>query len=123
MQQLNGDELEIIPVPKKAHQEHLDPPSFVPLWAGGPSHSSWIGENSPPSYADIARKKQLDSPSSSDDDPISKKGGRKYKKEIWEEEAEGLKTQGSQSTIEMSYGRNKKTRPPKGVGTPSQLGK
>ena len=97
--------------------------SLVPPWDGGPSHSPPIGENSPPSYADITRKKQDNSPSSSDDDPISKKGGRKSKKDIREEEAERLNTQCIQSTIEIFYGRNKRTRPPKGVGTPSQLGK
>ena len=113
--------MEVIPVPQIVPQEHPDPPSSVPLWAGGPSDSSPIRENSPPSYVDIAHKKQLDSPSSSDDDPVSKKGGNKSKKEIREEEAERQKTQGSQPTIEMSYGKNKRTRPPKGVGTPSQF--
>ena len=68
--------LEVIPVPQTVLQEHPNPPSSIPIWDGGPSHSSPIGENSPPSYADIARK-QIDSPSSSEDDPISKKGGRK----------------------------------------------
>ena len=123
MQQLDGDELELIPVPQTVPHEQSDPPpSSATLWAEGPSHSSSIGENSPPSYADIARK-QIDSPSSSEDDPISKKICRKSKKEIQEEEVKRLKTQGSQSTIEMSYGKNKRTRPPKGVGTPSQSGK
>ena len=123
MQQLDGDELEVIPVAQTVPHEQSDPPpSSATLWAGGPSHCSPIGENSPPSYANIARK-QIDSPNSSEDDQISKKGGRKSKKEIREEEVERLKTQGSQSTIEMSYGRNKRTGPPKGVGTPSQLGK
>ena len=58
---------------------------------------------------------------SSDDsiEQLSKKGGRKSKKEIQEEEAERLKMQGSQSTIEMYYRSNKITRPPKGVITPS----
>ena len=48
--------------------------------------------------------------------------GRKSKKEIREEEAERPKTQGSQATIEMSYGRNKRNMLPKGVITPSSLG-
>ena len=56
--------------------------------------------------------------------PLSKKTvGRKSKKEIREEEAERLKTQGNHATIEMSYGRNKRNRLPKGVITPSSLGK
>ena len=40
-----------------------------------------------------------------------------------EEEADRLKMQGNQSTIEMSFGRSKRTRPPKGVITPSLSGK
>ena len=85
-----------------------------------------IGDFSPPSYVDIARNKLAESSDSSDENSIeqlSKKGGRKSKKEIQEEEAERLKTQGSQSTIEMSYGRNKRTRPPKGVITSSNTSK
>ena len=81
-----------------------------------------VGDFSPPSYVDIARKKLAESSDSSDENSIeklTKKRGRKSKKELWEEEAERLKTQGSQSTIEMSYGRNKRTRPPKGAVTPS----
>ena len=85
-----------------------------------------IGANASPSYADITRKKQAESSSSSEDDSIeqlSKKAGRKSCKEAWEEEDESLNMQGSQSTIEMSLGRSKRTRPPKGVITPSHLGK
>ena len=57
---------------------------------------------------------------SSDDsiEQLSKKAGRKSKKEAREEEAERLDMQG-QSTIEMSYGRSKRTKPPKGVIIPS----
>eukprot|EP00253_Pinus_taeda_P023537 PITA_23537 len=44
----------------------------------------------------------------------SKKAGRKSRKEKREEEAERLKTQGSQPTIEMSIGRNTRPRPSKG---------
>ena len=79
-----------------------------------------------PSYADIAKKKQIDSPGSSGDDSIeklSKKAGRKSRKEAREEEAERLKMQGSQSTIKMSYGRRKRTRPLKGATTPSHPSK
>ena len=75
-------ELEVIPVPHSVSREQANPSSSIIPWAGGPSNSPPIGVNSPPSYADISRKKQPDSPSSFDDDPISKKGGRKSKKEI-----------------------------------------
>ena len=46
-----------------------------------------LGDSSPPSYADIAHKKLIVSPSSSDDKSVefSKKTGRKSKKEIREE--------------------------------------
>ena len=100
--------------------------SLVPPWAREPSQVSPIGFSSPPSYVDIARKKSAESSGSSNEDSIdqlSKKAGRKSKKEIWEEEDERLETQGIHPTIEISYGRNKRTRPPKGVITPSQLGK
>ena len=77
-----------------------------------------------PSYADIAQKKHGVSSGSSEDESFEQsKKGRKSQKEIREEEAERLKTQGSQDTIEMSYRRNKRNRPPKGVITPSPLGK
>ena len=74
-----------------------------------------------PSYADITRKKQVVCYDSFDDDSVEhffKNIGRKTKKETREEEAERLKMQGSQPTIEMSYGRSKRLRPPKGVSTP-----
>ena len=83
-----------------------------------------LGDSSPPSYADIACKKLIDSSGSLEEysiDQFSKNSGRNSNKEIWEEEAERLKTQGSQFTIEMYYGRNKRTRPPKGAVTPSNL--
>ena len=53
----------------------------------------------------------------------SKKIGRKSRKEIREEEAEHLKKQGSQATIEMTLGRSKRNRPHKGGATPSGTGK
>ena len=53
-----------------------------------------------PSYADISRKKHGVSSTPSEDESFEQsKKGRKSKKEIWEEEAERLKTQGSQATI------------------------
>ena len=87
---------------------------------GGPSHSP-IRSSSPPSYADITRKKQHISFGSSEDDTFEQhsKKGRKSKKEIREEEAERIKMQGSQTTLEMSYRRNKRIELPKGVNTPS----
>ena len=71
---------------------------------------------------EILKKKLVDSSSSSDEDSIeqsSKKAGRKSRKEIREEEAERLKMQGSQATIEMTLGRSKRNRPLKGGATPS----
>ena len=75
------------------------------------------GSPSNPSYAEIARKKLVESSGSSEDETYekpSKKEGRKSRKEKREEEAERLKTQGSQSTIEMSIGQNIRPRPSKG---------
>ena len=57
----------------------------VPPCDGGPSHTSPNYASSPPSYADITRKKQAVSSGSSYDDSIeqlSKKAGRKSKKEV-----------------------------------------
>ena len=104
----------------------LSGPSFIALpLEGGSLLSSPVDTCSPPSYADIARKKHDVSSSSLEDDSFEPKkiASRKSKKEIREEEAERLKTQGSQETIEMSYGRNKRNRPSEGVITPSSLGK
>ena len=61
---------------------------------GDPLQHSPIGVNASPSYADITRKKQVESSGSSEDDSIeqlSKKAGRKSRKETREEEAERLK--------------------------------
>ena len=91
-----------------------------------PNIPSPTGAKSSPSYADMAKKKKIDSSGSSSDDSIdklSKNTGRKSKKEAREEEAERLKMQGIQSTIEMSYGRSKRTRPLKGATTPSHPSK
>ena len=90
-----------------------------------PNLPSPIGAKSSPSYADMAKKKIDISGSSSDDsiDKLSKKADRKSKKEDREEEAKRLNMQGSQSTIEMSYGRSKRTRPLKGATNPSHPSK
>ena len=120
MQQFDGHELEYEVNTVSKDQVGPSPQD------GCPSHTSPIGARYPPSYADITRKKQATNSGSFDDDSIeqlSKKAGRKSKKEVQEEEAERLKMQGSQPTIEMSYGRNKRNKPPKGVITPSHLGK
>ena len=78
----------------------------------------------PPSYVDVLKKKSVESSGSSgEDEHFTKKVGKKTRKEIREEEAEQLKMQGSQVTLEMSYGRNKRNGPPKGGQTPSASGK
>ena len=115
VQHLDGNEMDYV---------EAGPIHSTPLRDGDPPLP--FGDLYPPFYADIARKKPAESSDSSDENSIeqlSKKGGRKSKKELREEEAERLKTQGSQSTIEMSYGRNKRTKPPKGAVTPSNPSK
>ena len=85
-------------------------------------HPSPNRAKSSPSYAEIAKKKPADSYGSFDEDSfeqLSKKVGRKSRKEAREEEDDRLKMQGSQSTIEILFGRSKKTRPHKGVINPS----
>ena len=72
---------------------------------------------SSPSYEEMIKKKPLETSGSSEEESFerpSKRAGRKSHKEAREEEAERQKMQGSQSTIEMSIGRNTRTRPPKG---------
>ena len=89
-------------------------------------HVSPNGAKASPSYLDITRKKQADILGSFDEDSIEKlykKAGKKSRKEAQEEEVERLNMQGNQSTIKKSLGRSKRTRPPKGVITPSHLGK
>ena len=76
-----------------------------------------------PSYADALKKKVESSGSSEDDWQFTKNFGRKSRKEIREEEAERLKMQGSQPTIELSFGRSKCTRPQKEGATPCPSGK
>jgi hypothetical protein len=90
---------------------------------GGNANQSEANQGSPtnPSYAEIARKKPVESSESSEDETFErplKKAGRKSRKEKREEEAERYKTQGSQSTIEMSIGRNIRARPSKGGPNP-----
>ena len=99
-------------------------PSVAPILQENPKSPSRL--SSSPTYDEILQKKLVDSFSSSDEDSIeksSKKAGRKSRKEIREEEAERLKMQGSQATIEMSMGRSKHNRPQKGGATPSCTGK
>ena len=89
-------------------------------------HKSPSRLSSSPSYIEILKKKVVDSSGSSNDDSFehsSKKTGRKSRKEIREEEAERLKMQGSQATIEMTLGKSKRNRPLKGGATPSSTGK
>ena len=65
----------------------------------------------------MIRKKPPDSSISSDHETFerpSKNAGRKSLKEAREEEAEMQKMHGSQTTLEMSIGRNTRARPPKG---------
>lgn len=71
------------------------------------------------SYVDITKKNKVPEPSDSSEEETfegpSKKAGRKTHKAVREEEAERLKMQGSQSTIEMTIGRNTRGRSIKGV--------
>ena len=77
VQHLDGNEMDSVEV---------GPIHSTPLRDGHPPLP--IGDFSPPSYADIARKKPDESSNSSDENSIeqlSKKGGRKSKKELREE--------------------------------------
>ena len=61
-------------------------------------HKSPSGAISPPSYTQILKKKLVDTSGSSKEyyiEQITKKAGRKSRKDIREEEAERLKMQGS----------------------------
>ena len=72
---------------------------------------------SSPFYTNMMKKKPLESFGSSEDETFkrpSKKAGRKSLREAREEEAKRRKMQGSQTTLEMSIGRNTRARPPKG---------
>ena len=74
----------------------------------------------------VESKKVVESSRSSNEDTFeqsSKKIGRKSRKEIRQEEAERLKTQGSQATIGMTLGKSKRNKPLKGGATPFGIGK
>ena len=74
---------------------------------------------SSPTYAEALKKKPVESSDSSEEDEqFTKKAGRKSRKDIGEE-AKKLKMQGSQDTIELSFGRSKWNRSPKGGVAPS----
>jgi len=95
---------------------------------GGGAASPGASQGSPsiPSYADITKKKVAE-PSNSSEEEIyerpSKRADRKPHKVVREEEAKCLKMQGSQSTIEMTIGRNTRERPSKGGIPNPSLGK
>jgi len=80
------------------------------------------GSPSNPTHADVTRKKPAESSDSSEEENYeqpTRKVDRKSRREAREEEAERLKTQGSQPTIEMSIGRNSRNSPPKGGSHPT----
>ena len=66
------------------------------------------------------KKKPMDNSSSFEEESLerSSKKGHKSLKKVREEEAECLKIQGSQATIEMSIGKNTRARPIKGGPLP-----
>ena len=74
----------------------------------------------------MIRKKSLEISGSSEDETFerpSKRARRKSHKEAREEEAERQKMQRIQPMIEMSIGRNTRTRPPKGGPVPPAASK
>jgi hypothetical protein len=104
---------------ENGEQTETSPPAKV----GGKELQIEDNQGNPPnpSYAEIAKKNPEESSGSSEDETFerpSKKAGRKSRKEKREEEAERFKIQGSQSTIEMSIGRNTRPRPSKGGPNP-----
>jgi hypothetical protein len=125
-QEINPKEIEI---PQDNHtgatnenQEQTEAPSLNK--EKGAEIQAVASQGSPlnPSYAEITRPKQIESAGSSEDETFecpTKRAGRKSRKELREEEAERLKVQGNQSTIEMSIGKNTRSRPPKGGPSPS----
>ena len=89
-------------------------------------HKSPSGTISSPSYAEILKKKPVDTYGSSKEysrEQFTKNASRKSRKEIREEEVERLKMQDIQAKIGMSIGRSKWNRPPKGGTNPFFLGK
>ena len=73
----------------------------------------------------MKKKKPFDNVGSSEEESLerSSKKGRKSLKKVREEEVECLNMQGSQTTIEMSIGRNTRDRPIKGGPLPSVTNK
>ena len=119
---------------KETEGAHIDPPTAAqenenqrevspPSKEGEVANQFEVPHGSPPNptYAEVTKKKAVESSESSEEEIYerpSKRAGRKSRKEKREQEAERLKTQGSQSTIEMSIGRNSRSRPHKGGTTP-----
>jgi hypothetical protein len=106
----------------KENQAHTEDPPINEEEGAPKQVEASQGTPPNPSYAEITKKKHVDSAGSSEDETFersSKRAGRKSRKELREEEAERLKVQGSQSTIEMSMGRNTRSRPTKGGPSPS----
>ena len=66
------------------------------------------------------KKKPTDNSCLFDEDPLERysRKGHKSHKTVWEKEAQHLKMQGSQATIEMSISRNSQARPSKGGPLP-----
>jgi len=101
--------------------EHVANPSPIKEGEEAPQVETAQQSPSSPSYADVIRKKLEESSGSLEDETFerpTKKAGRKSRKELREEEAQRLKVQGSQATIEMTMGRNTRPRPSKGGHTP-----
>eukprot|EP00253_Pinus_taeda_P024339 PITA_24339 len=108
--------------PNKA-QENEDHVEAPPSKEGGVTIQIEASQGSPrnPTYAEVTKKKAVESSESSEEELLErplKRSGRKSRKEKREEEAKRLKAQGSQSTIEMTIGRNSKPRSSKGGSTP-----
>eukprot|EP00253_Pinus_taeda_P004488 PITA_04488 len=109
--------------PNKAqeNEDHVEaPPSSK---EGGVAIQIEASQGSPPNptYAEVTKKKAVESSESSEEEfferPL-KRAGRKSHKEKREEEAERLKTQGSESTIEMTIKRNSR---PRGLGNLAKI--
>ena len=110
-------------IPTSSTQENLEQIAVPsPIKEGEEATQVEPTQRSPssPSYADVTKKKPEESSGSSEDETFerpSKRASRKSRKELREEEAERLKVQGSQATIEMTMGRNTRPRPSKGGHT------
>eukprot|EP00253_Pinus_taeda_P013884 PITA_13884 len=113
----------LTPPSEPLETEQEDPPQLKNIDSQAPGNTSNPNPSnkSSPSYADIIKqkKKKIDNAGSSDDETFerpSKRVGRRSNKEAREEESERQKTLGSQTTIEMTLGRNIKPRASKGGG-------